>query len=280
MKLRVTYRADYLYEEEVSLSPHVVRLFPRDLLHARVDRCEFSTNPGAEVHWRRDLFDNQVARCFYPLADRHLRLALDLEVTTAERNPFGFLLEAQALQLPVGYAPEERSLLGPAFGMEATDLPAALSPAPGTDTLEAVLAMNAWVHGNIAYERREEGDAFTPEETLRRGRGACRDTAVLLAAALRRAGVAARLASGFLWESVTDPSKRKADSALHAWTEAYLPGAGWLALDPSNGVLADHHYLTAAVGLETADIAPVSGTYFGDRPVAGRLATSLHIERS
>ncbi|MGA0850172.1 MAG: transglutaminase family protein, partial [Chthoniobacterales bacterium] len=82
------------------------------------------------------------------------------------------------------------------------------------------------------------------------------------------------------WESASDPAERKADSALHAWTEVFLPGAGWVGMDPSNGVLADHHYLATAVGILPADIAPVSGIYFGDEPIPGKLATSLQITRA
>lgn len=280
MKLSISYRAEYAYDEPVSLSPHTMRLFPRDMLHARLDACSFSTNASADIHWRRDVFDNVVARCFYPVEERVLRLSLDMEITAAERNPFGFLLESRAQRLPVAYSERESILLAPAFGAVPGELPAALTPPDGADTVESLVAMNTWIHENIAYERREEGDAFTPGETLRLGRGACRDTSVLLAAALRKRGLAARLASGFLWESASDAAGRKAESALHAWTEVYLPGAGWLALDPSNGVLADHHYLTAAVGLLPGDIAPVEGTYFGDRTIAGRLTTTLQIARS
>jgi transglutaminase-like putative cysteine protease len=96
---------------------------------------------------------------------------------------------------------------------------------------------------------------------------------------LRAQGFAARLVSGFLWESATDPAERKADGALHAWTEVFLPGAGWVGMDPSNGVLADHHYLATAVGREPADIEPVSGLYFGDSTVPHRLETKVGIVR-
>ncbi len=280
MKLSIEYRAAYIYDEPVSLSPHVVRLFPRDALHARVESFRFSTNGSASVHWRRDIFDNTVAQCFYPREEARLEFSLDLEVVAEERNPFGFLLESRALKWPASYDAAEQRLLAPAMCGDAASFPAALAPGAGADTVETLVAMNEWIHANIAYERREEGEAFAPDETLHRGRGACRDTAVLLAAALRAQGMAARLASGYLWESASDPAERKAESALHAWTEVYLPGAGWLALDPSNGVLTDHHYLTAAVGLVPADVAPVAGLYFGDRAVPGRLDTSLKINRS
>ncbi len=279
MRLSITYHAEYRYEKPVSLSPQVIRLFPRDMLHARVESFRFETDNSADVHWRRDLFDNQVARCFYPRELDTLVLTLKAGLEIKERNPFGFLLEARALSLPVQYDDRERRLLAAYFDGSAAVLPHALIPSDGLPTVEALLAMNHWIHKNIAYERREEGEAFTPEETLQRGRGACRDTAVLLAAAVRARGLAARLASGYLWESTSHPADRKAESALHAWTEVYLPGAGWLALDPSNGVLTDHHYLTAAVGVSPVDIAPVAGVYFGQEWIPGRLKTSLRIER-
>lgn len=280
MKLVVSYRAEYRYERRVSLSPHIVRLFPRDALQARVRKLDFSTNAAGTVHWRHDLFDNVVAQCFYPREDDRLVYRLDAEISAEERNPFGFLLDSRSLQWPAEYTPREREMLGAFIAMEKTDLPSALRPMPGSETVNALVAMNQWIHRSIAYERREEGEASTPAETLLLRRGACRDTAVLLAAALRAQGLAARLVSGFLWESASDPAERKADSALHAWTEVFLPGAGWVGLDPSNGVLADHHYLATAVGIVPADIAPVSGLYFGREPIPGKLETSLRITRA
>ena len=280
MKLTISYRAEYRYERRVSLSPHIVRLFPRDALQARVLKLDFATNDTGAVHWRHDLYDNVVAQCFYPREDDSLVYRLDAEIAAEERNPFGFLLDSRSLQWPAEYNPREREVLGAFIAPEKTDLPSALRPMAGSETVNALVTMNQWIHDHIAYERREEGEAYTPAETLRLRRGACRDTAVLLAAALRAQGLAARLVSGFLWESASDPAERKADSALHAWTEVFLPGAGWVGLDPSNGVLADHHYLATAVGIVPSDIAPVSGLYFGREPIPGELETSLRITRT
>ena len=280
MKLTISYRAEYRYERRVSLSPHIVRLFPRDALQARVLKLDFATNATGAVHWRHDLYDNVVAQCFYPREDDRLVYRLDAEIAAEERNPFGFLLDSRSLQWPAEYNPREREVLGAFITPEKTDLPSALRPMAGSETVNALVTMNQWIHDHIAYERREEGEAYTPAETLRLRRGACRDTAVLLAAALRAQGLAARLVSGFLWESASDPAERKADSALHAWTEVFLPGAGWVGLDPSNGVLADHHYLATAVGIVPSDIAPVSGLYFGREPIPGELETSLRITRT
>jgi len=279
MKLTISYRADYRYERRVSLSPHTVRLFPRDALQARVLTLEFATNATGSVHWRHDLFDNVVAQCFYPREDDRLVYRLNAEIAVEERNPFGFLLDSRALQWPAEYSPREREVLGAFMATEKVEFPSALRPMAGSETVNALVTMNQWIHNNIAYERREEGEAHAPSETLRLRCGACRDTAVLLAAALRAQGLAARLVSGFLWESAAEPAERKADSTLHAWTEVFLPGAGWVGMDPSNGVLADHHYLATAVGVSSADIVPVSGLYFGESTVPHRLETALEITR-
>ena len=99
--------------------------------------------------------------------------------------------------------------------------------------------------------------------------------AVLFASALRASGIAARLVSGFLWEPAT--AERVAENALHAWVEAYLPGAGWTGFDPTNGVLADHHRIAAAAGIRHEDIAPIDGHYYGDRAIASALEAHLDI---
>lgn len=280
MKISIAYRAEYRYERSVSLSPHTVRLFPRDAMLVRVLKLDFATNPSGSVHWRHDLFDNTVAQCFYPHEDDRLVYRLDAEISTGERNPFGFLLDSRSLQWPAAYTPRERAVLGAFMGEEIADLPAALRPLAGGETVTTLVAMNQWIHDNIAYERREEGEAHAPSETLRLRSGSCRDTAVLLAAALRAQGLASRLVSGFLWESAGAPAGQKAEGSLHAWTEVFLPGAGWVGMDPSNGVLVDHHYLAAAVGVAPADIAPVSGLYYGDGKVPHCLETTLEISRS
>ena len=151
MKLAIEYRADYRYERRVSLSPHVVRLFPRDALQARVVSMDFVTNESGSVHWRHDLFDNVVAQCFYPREEDRLVYQLRAVISVEERNPFGFLLDSRALHWPVEYSPREREVLGVFMAAGKTEMPSALRPMVGSETVNALVTMNQWIHANIAH---------------------------------------------------------------------------------------------------------------------------------
>ena len=281
MRLTIRYEAVYSYEEPASLSPHLARIFPRTDLFVKVDKTDFSTHVSADVQWRRDLFDNLIAYCFFPepVKDLPFRLELDLEIR--ERNPFHFLLDSRGLQIPCDYSEHERKLLaaflepGPAFA-----LPAPLAADTPRPTVETLVSLTRWIHENLEYERRDEGEPFPPAETLRRGKGSCRDLGPFCAEVLRQNGVAARLASGFVWEGDKAVEERRAESALHAWVEAYLPGAGWIGLDPTNGIFCDHHFVTTAVGLNHSDISPVAGTYYGKKRIESTLAAKLEVQKA
>lgn len=280
MKLNISYRARFEYAGPAGFSPHIVRLFPRRDRFVAVESLSFRTGDGIDVQYRSDLFDNLTASCFIPNERAVLPFDLDIALAVEERNPFHFLLAPHALRIPFEYQPLEAEVLAPlrAPRYAGCELPAEFRLDAPTPTVEALVHLNSWIHENIAYERREEGEAFTPEETLARESGSCRDMAVLLAEALRRHGVASRLVSGFLWEP--EEGEKKAENALHAWVDAFIPGAGWVGLDPTNGVLADHHRIATAVGLVPAHIAPIEGHYYGNRSIPSRLDVTLSITPS
>ena len=261
MKLRILYQALYGYSESVTFSPHLFRLFPKVGQHVKVHSHEFQTNIDASVNFRRDLFDNEIASCFYPSPSSMLAASLKIELEIQPKNAFGFLLDSAALAIPLIYQPAEFCVLRPYLQTAAApNLPFWKAPANPQPTTETLVALNSAIHENLEYERRDEGEALSSTETLKRGKGACRDFAVLLVETLRGLGLAARLASGYLCEF--GDGEKVAEGALHAWVETYLPGAGWIGLDPTNGTLCDHHHLTAAVGLTPADISPMLGSYF------------------
>lgn len=277
MNVEIRYAASYSYPERVTFSPHLFRLIPKADRAVRISRLELRSNPGAVIHWRRDLFENEVASVFYPKAARVLGLKLRIKLKLEPKNAFGFILASHALHVPFAYDAQEQRLLAPylAPGRPPLRLPFWQAPVTPHPTVDTLVALNALIHQNLAYERREEGAARTSAETLALGRGACRDFAVLLVDVLRGMGLAARFASGYLCEfGATD---RRAEGALHAWVETYLPGAGWVGLDPTNGTLCDHHHITAAVGMTPEDVAPIVGTYYHSSPIPHEMAATVEV---
>lgn len=280
MQLRLRYRAAYRYAEPVSLSPHVLRIFPKVDQFLRIREMIFHPPAGADVQHRRDIYDNQIAVAFFPALTEGIELRLEAVLETPERNPFHFLLESRSLRIPLDYDPLERSVLAPYLQTTGElALPEPLLTDDSRPTVEALVTINQWLHQEIAYERREEGAPFSPSETLLRRRGSCRDFSVLLLEILRRNGIAARLVSGYLYEGDANAEERVAQGALHAWVEAFVPGPGWIGLDPTNGVLCDHHAIPCAVGLTHEQIAPVSGFYYGKKTIESSLETQLSLEK-
>ena len=275
MKVHIDYQTQFAYAGPVSFSLHFYRLFPKTGRHLEIQRLAFQTNTGADVHYRHDLFDNEVASVFYPGKSALLAVGLQIELDVQERNPFGFILAQHALDFPFKYTPREAEVLAPYLRSAGPlALPFWTPPAAPESTVTTLTGLNSALHENVAYARREEGAAMAAAETLRLGGGSCRDFAVLLAEVARGLGVAARLASGFLCEF--EGGKKVAEGAMHAWTELYLPGAGWIGFDPTNGYLCNHYHLTAAVGLTPDDITPIFGT-FAPPGVSSTMTASLHI---
>lgn len=276
MKVGILYQTQYLYAEPVSFSSHIFRLFPKADRYLSVRSLAFQTNANATVNYRRDLFDNEIASCFYPGQSALLSASLQIELEIQPRNAFGFLLASHALDFPFTYEPFEAEILAPFRQAEApVHLPFWSPPSSPQPTIDTFVALNKALHQNLTYERREEGPAYAPEETLKLGRGSCRDFAVLLAGVARGLGLAARLASGYLCEFGS--GKKVAEGSLHEWTEIYLPGAGWVGFDPTNGYLCNHNHITTAVGFRHEDIALISGTYFHPTPVPAQMTASLQI---
>lgn len=280
MQLGVRYETAYRYAAPVNFSRHEIRLFPRGDTFTRVHRLRFETNAGAQVRFGRDLFDNCVAACSYPEPADELRFQLELDLALEKKNPFDFLLRNEAARLPFSYPADLRRVLAPYLQGEPASLlevPRWRFPPPGAprSTVTVLVELNERLHECVGYERREEGPARPPEETLHLGRGACRDVALLLAAVLRQHGLAARLTSGYLRE--TESESRRAEGSLHAWTEVYLPGAGWVGLDGTNGVFANHNFITAAVGINPADVTPIDGSFYPPQAVAPQMTSRLEL---
>ena len=235
MKLGVRYETAYRYATPVNFSIHEIRLFPRMDVFTRLQRLKFKTNADAKVRFGRDVFDNCVAACSFPGPSTELRFQLELDLALEKKNPFDFLLTNEAARMPFSYPAGLRRVLAPFRQKEPgppLTIPRWQFPGRGAaqPTVAVLVELNERLHECVGYERREEGPALPPAETLCRGVGACRDVALLLAALLRQSGLAARLTSGYLREA--EAESRRAEGSLHAWTEVYLPGAGWVGNGP------------------------------------------------
>ena len=280
MKLGLRYQTTYRYEEPVGFSPHDVRLFPRSDRFSRVRRLDFTAMPKATIRYSRDVFENIVASCFFPEKAKELEFRLSINLDLDEKDPFHFILENDAVEAPFEYGAEVGKMLAPYREKHVQERLVVPGWEPPTSkkrrgTVQTLAELNKRLHECIGYERREEGAALSPAETLRLGRGACRDVAVLLAEILRQMGFAARLTSGYLRES--DSETKRAEGSLHAWTEVFLPGAGWVGMDATNGVFCNHNFIGAAVGLTPGDITPISGVYFHNRKVPAQMTSKLQL---
>ncbi len=262
---------DYRYDRLISLGPHLVRLRPAPHSRTRVLSYSLTVEPRQHfINWQLDPFANYVARLAFTERTRALRFEVGLVVEMAVYNPFDFFLEPAAEQFPFTYEP---ALL--------RDLQPYLATVPQTPRLRAfvdsldrtprrsidfLVDLNRRLQQDIRYLIRMEPGVQAPERTLELASGSCRDSGWLLVQVLRHLGLAARFVSGYLIQlkpdvkAIDGPSGAEADfTDLHAWCEVYLPGAGWIGLDPTSGLLAGEGHIPLACTPEPGSAAPVTG---------------------
>jgi transglutaminase-like putative cysteine protease len=265
------HRTSYRYDRPVALGPHEIRLQPAPASRTPVTCYSLSVRPAQHaMNWHYDAAGNRVARVLFPERIRLLEIEVGLTADLAPVNPFDFLVEPGAERYPFHYTDTERPdlapFLAPAENGEQLQrwlagIPAS-TPAGPRGTVEFLTQINRRLSREIAYVTRLEHGVQSCEDTLRLGRGSCRDSGWVLVQVLRHLGIAARFVSGYLIQLAGDkPDAPKTDSAdLHAWCEAYLPGAGWIGFDPTSGLLAAEGHIPLARGSTPALAAPVTGT--------------------
>lgn len=271
IKAAIHHLTHYKYDRPVTLGPQVIRLRPAPHSRTRVISHSLKVSPGGHfVNHQQDPFGNWVARFVFPEPVREFKIEVDLVADMTVYNPFDFFVEESAEHWPFDYPPDLTEDLeiyrraDPAGPLLQAFLDGV--PKDRVRSVDFVVNLNAMVAGTLRYTIRMEPGVQTPEETLGVQSASCRDSSWLLVQALRHFGFAARFVSGYLIQLKPDlkaldgPSGTDVDfTDLHAWCEVYLPGAGWVGLDPTSGLLAGESHIPLAATPHYRNAAPISG---------------------
>ncbi len=277
IKASIYHLTHYKYDNPIRLGPQIIRLKPAAHSKTRVLSHSLKVSPENHfVNLQQDPYGNYLARYVFPEPVTELKIEVDLIADMTVYNPFDFFVEEEATKWPFDY-PEtlakdlsiyrEAEPCGPLFEAFLTSI----DQSPDQPTVDMVVGLNARLQREIGYVIRMEPGVQTPEQTLATAKGSCRDTSWLLVNLLRRLGFAARFVSGYLIQLAPDlkaldgPSGTEVDfTDLHAWAEVYLPGAGWVGLDPTSGLLTGESHIPLAATPHYRNAAPISGGYFGE----------------
>jgi transglutaminase-like putative cysteine protease len=271
-RIALTHRTEYRYDRPVRLGPQIVRLRPAPHCRTRIRGYSLTVDPPDHVlRWLQDPQANHLARVLFPDPTSAFSVTVRLQAELAAINPFDFFVEPYAERFPFRYEPALERQLQPFLAAEPAGprLRGWLGATGGqaAESVGLLVDLNTRLAGDVSYLTRHEPGIQTCEETLAAGSGSCRDSGWLLVQILRQLGIAARFVSGYLIQLKPDeppaegnPGPKEDDADLHAWAEAYLPGAGWIGLDPTSGLLAGEGHVPLACTPDPESAAPIAGS--------------------
>lgn len=274
-RLTVDHKTTYRYLNPVSFGDHRMMFRPRDSHDLRLLDATLSISPGAEVRWFHDVFGNSVAvASFSEMADT-LTLQSRIVLERYALNSLEFPIEDYARTIPFSYPASEVPDLGRTIERHYSDPERRVTEwtrrflgggLGGIDTEMFLTSVTQGIRQEFDYAVRHEPGVQTPLETLELGSGTCRDYALFMMEAVRSVGLAARFVSGYLYDPALDGGVSDITGAgsTHAWVQVYLPGAGWVEFDPTNGSLGGANLVPIAVAREPGQAVPVAGSFVGN----------------
>ena len=302
VRYEIVHTTVYRYRKPVTFGEHRVMFRPRDSHDLRVLATDLQVNIESIVRMIQDPHSNSVALVQPIVPSDELRIVASFTIEHAVLNAQDFSLAPAAEFFPFAYSVAERfdlehylrphyddplgRLTGWARQFIRTDGP--------TRTAELLAAMNRHIGLTMTYLARDDEGTQPPLETLALNSGSCRDFALLMMEGLRRLGVATRFVSGYLYDPALDvaaspasdpaASEAAADAVVgsgstHAWLQAYLPGAGWLAFDPTNSLAGGYQLIRVGVARDPAQAAPISGSWYGDADAYIGLEATVRVHR-
>jgi transglutaminase-like putative cysteine protease len=272
--LNVRHTTIYRYRRPVTLGDHRLMLRPRDSHDLRLIQTNLNLSPPATLRWSHDVFGNSIAIASFAEPAAELRIESNLQLETYVVKRPAFQITPEAASYPFIYSADDRIDLGRMLERHHPDPADRLGAwARGfirsnpTDTLALLADLNNGVTAWISYQSRETEGTQTPVETLNRGWGSCRDLAVLLIEAARSLGFGARIVTGYLYNPTADGRAAAATATgagtTHAWADIYLPGAGWIAYDPTNRTIGGGDLIRVAVTRDISQAVPIAGSFVG-----------------
>jgi transglutaminase-like putative cysteine protease len=264
-RLQIKHVTTYQYADTVTLLPHKLLLRPREGHDIRIESAGLTITPSHQLQWQRDVYDNAVAQAMFLEPSNHLSIDSRILIQHYDDQPLDFLVAEYAAFFPFQYDVVEVGDLSPylstIFDQDRPVLGAWLQQFWRVGQVVETYLLLEWINKAIAtgftYQQREEPGVQTPAGTLATRTGSCRDFAALFIEACRLLGLAARFVSGYQYS----PSLSQNQGATHAWSEVYLPGAGWKGFDSTSGQVVGNHYIPVAVSRHPESVPPVSGSF-------------------